>query len=217
MSKATPDTITELHDQLSNELPTLKGEWRFSFKVFRNNIYSIPPELAQTHDTAPDSKYLYTLTTSYLQGLCITLINKQLVGVFSTVIEDEVEAKTQFSIPGDHLHNGVTSGLNDPFDAVIAQRLQSLWTQRQAIKGDGGQIYELENGNLTIYTSNVFLHGQFRGLLIHLDVEEEGDDVLARVMRKYAIPQGSVCTKVLDDSGEKWGTLALQYAETLNF
>lgn len=223
VQRATPETITQFHDQLSNELPNLKGEWNFSFKIFRNNPFSIPPELIHTHETSPDTKYLHTLTPSYLNDSCITLINRRTVGIFSNLIQEEAgELNPEFAIPNDHLHKGVTTGLNDPFDFVINQRLQGLWTQRQSIKGDGGQIYELENGNLIIRTSNVFLHGNFRGLLIQIELqnckENDRQASFQKIIEKYNIPTGSLCCGVLDPSSlDKYGDLALQYSEIFNF
>lgn len=215
----------QFHDQLSNELPTLKGKWGFTFKVFRNNPYAIPPELAGSHTSSPHTKFLYTLTPSYLQDACITLINRKSAAVFCGTIDEETDDAARITIPSAHLHGGATSGLNDPFDYLVGQRLQSLWTQRQAIKGDGGNSYELENGRLVVRTSNVFLHGNFRGLLIQIEVDAASVDasadlkqVFAAVMAKYNIPQGHLCCDVLDrDLLDAHGDLALQYAEILNF
>lgn len=230
VQKATPETITQFHDQLSNELPSLKGKWGFSFKIFRNNPFSIAPELAETAGTSPDAKFLYTLAPSYVGGTCISLINKRSACVFSKVIEEEsgdLTGSMDFSIPGSHLHMGATTGLNDSFDLFVNQKLQSLWTQKQNIKGDGGQIYELENGNLIIRTSNVFLHGIFKGLLIQIEVEQGSGDkvenvslveVFENIISKYNIPQGNMCCEVLDsDLHDKYGDLCLQYSEILNF
>lgn len=225
VQRTTPETISQLHDQISNELPAFKGKWKFTFKIFRNNIYSIPPELVQTHESSPDTKYMYTLTPSYLNDCCVTLINKTSGGIFCNQVQEEGDSLAEFSISNDHLHKGVTTGLNDPFDVMTNQRLQSLWVQRQAIKGDGGQIYELENGNLIIRTSNVFLHGQFRGLLIQIEIDEscvnKNDSLLAnfqKVIDKYNIPPGNLCCDVLDATRlQKYEDLALQYSEILNF
>lgn len=222
--KATPETILQFHDELSNKLPTLKGKWSFSFKIFRNNIYSVPPELAETHETSPDTKFLYTWAPSYLNDSCVTLINKNTAAVLSNVVQEEVGASAEFAIPNDHLHKGATTGLNDLFDNLVNQRMQSLWTQRQVIKGDGGQIYDLENGNLVIRTANVTLHGNFRGLLIQLEVDHSKLDTtdVGRIFRdlaaKYDIPLGNLCHEVMDEASlDEYGDLALQYAEILNF
>lgn len=171
------------------------------------------------------TKFLHTLTPSYLNGCCVTLINKTSGGIFCNQLQEEGDPLAEFSISDDHLHKGSTTGLNEAFDIIANQRLQSLWVQRQAIKGDGGQIYELENGNLIIRTSNVFLHGQFRGLLIQIEMDEscvnKADSLLVnfqKVIDKYNIPPGNLCCDVLDQNCLlKYEDLALQYSEILNF
>ncbi|EGW35103.1 mediator of RNA polymerase II transcription subunit 20 [Spathaspora passalidarum NRRL Y-27907] len=230
VQKATPETITQFHDQLSNELPTSKGKWNFNFKIFRNNPYSIPPDLVETTTTSPESKFLFTLSPSYLPDSTITLVNGKSAGVFTNLIEEEASElshPTELTIPNEHLHRGATTGLNDRFDIFVGQKLQSLWTQRQIIKGDGGQIYELENGNLCIKTSNVFLHGNFRGLLIQIDLNDHLCDtknpdsfkqVFDKVSEKYGIPPGNLCCEVLDTKYlDKYGDLCFQYSKILNF
>lgn len=213
--RATPETIVQFHDELSNKLPTLKGKWNFAFKIFRNNLYSIAPEAAATHTTLPDTHFLYTLTLSYLHDSCITLVNKTTAAVFSHVVEEELKSPESLAIPNEHLHGGATSGMNDPFDYMVNQRMQSMWTQRQVIRGDGGQIYELENGKLVIRTANVALHGNFRGLLIQIEVEgHEGE--FEALLKKYDIPAGNMSHATMGTS-DAYGDLALQYLEMLNF
>lgn len=226
---ANPESITQFHDELSNELPNLKGNWHFSFKIFRNNQYSIPPEKVDALEVSDETKFLHTLSPSYLKESCISLINKRSSALFTSLINEEVGdlSSTLLTIPDYHLHMGATTGLNDQFDTFIAQKLQSLWTLRQNIRGDGGQIYELENGNLTIRTSNVFLHGIFKGLLIEivLDdhvVEKHDSEYLKslfdKITKNYKIPSGKICFDLLGkDSFDKYGDLCLQYSEILNF
>ncbi|RCK62333.1 Mediator of RNA polymerase II transcription subunit 20 [Candida viswanathii] len=225
VQKATPETITQFHDQISNELPTTKGKWSFNFKIFKNNQYSIPLELADTHTQAPESKYLYTLSPSYLPDSTISLVNGRSAGVFTNSIEEEINElghPTELSIPNEHLHKGATTGLNDRFDAFVGAKLQSLWSQRQLIKGDGGQIYELENGNLSIRTSNVFLHGVFRGLLLEIELSKfdgKTNDVkekFTEIIKKYGFPEGDLCCDVLNSKFlDKYGDLCLQYSKSL--
>lgn len=224
MHNATPGTILQFHDELSNKLPTLKGKWSFTFRIFRNNTYSIPPELANSQTTSAENRYLYTWVPSYLNDSCVSLIDKKTSAVFSHVVQEELSNPSEFAIPNDHLHGGATLGLNDLFDYLVNQRLQSLWTQRQVIKGDGGQSYELENGNLFIRTANVTLHGSFRGFLIQLEFDHskldnvDVDRVFKDVMARYDIPTGNLCHDVMDENNfDEFGDLALQYAETLNF
>ncbi|KAF8001272.1 hypothetical protein HF325_003773 [Metschnikowia pulcherrima] len=170
--QASPQTILQFHDEMCNKLPAIKGKWNFTFKIFRNNIYLIPPELAATHDAAPTSSFMYTWVPSYLHDACVTLVDKKSAAVFSHVIQEELGSTDELAVPDNHLHEGATTGFNDSFDIMVGLRMQGLWTLRQAIKGDGGQIYELENGNLVIRTANVSLHGNFRGFLIQIEADE---------------------------------------------
>ena len=192
----------QFHDQLLNELPVLKGNWNFSFKIFRNNPYSIPPEKALELLQSDESKCLHTWSPSYLA-------------------EEAGNENVEFTIPDAHLHQGATTGLNDPFDYFVAQKLQSMWTQRQTVKGDGGEIYELENERVIIRTSNVFLHGVFKGLLIQIEIPSittADATVFDPVIQRYRIPQGRICAEVLDPNLlDKYGDLCLQLAEILNF
>ena len=212
----------QFHDQLLNELPVLKGNWNFSFKIFRNNPYSIPPEKALELLQSDESKCLHTWSPSYLPGTGVALINKSSSCVFSQVIAEEAgNENVEFTIPDAHLHQGATTGLNDPFDYFVAQKLQSMWTQRQTVKGDGGEIYELENERVIIRTSNVFLHGVFKGLLIQIEIPSittADATVFEPGIQRYRIPQGRICAEVLDPNLlDKYGDLCLQLAEILNF
>lgn len=229
---ANPESITQFHDELSNELPELKGNWNFSFKIFRNNPYSLAPEVAETSEISKETKFLHTLSPLYLKDSCICLINHRSVGVFTNLIDEEVASANNSSIPNDlmmipsqFLHMGATTGLNDPFDMFSAHKLQSLWNLKQNIRGDGGQVYVLENGNLTIKTSNVFLHGIFKGLLIEICMDHVMDTdpsklqkMFDNIIETYKIPQGKICYDVVDSQKlDKYGDLCLQYSEILNF
>ncbi|CAK9440980.1 uncharacterized protein LODBEIA_P48490 [Lodderomyces beijingensis] len=223
---ATPETIIQFQDELSNELPTRRGKWNFTFKVFRNNSLSVPEEMAETHDQNSAVQFLFTLSPSYLPGSTITVINSSSASVFCNPVREEVHelgGNTELCIPDSHLHLGATTGLNDSFDMFVHQKLQSLWTQKQIIKGDGGQIYELENGNLWIRTSNVFMHGSFKGLLVQIEVSDKrhkdgGEDVIQSVIEKYNIPRGKMSCDFLDKNhSDRYGNLCLQYSRTLDF
>lgn len=236
---ATPETIIQFEDQLSNELPTRRGNWGFTFKIFRNNLYSVPEAIAGTHERNPTSQFLFTLAPTYLPGSTITIINGHSAGVFCNSVQEEVIElgnNPELSIPDNHLHLGATTGLNDSFDLFLNQKLQSLWTQKQIIKGDGGQIYELENGKVLIKTSNVFMHGSFKGLLVQIEVDdsyrkrggaisatavterEEDANIIRQVLAKYNVPQGKISFDVLDTAAsDRYGNLCLQYSRTLDF
>ena len=177
--------------------------------MFRSNPFSI----TNGHS---ESKFLHTLTLSYLPDTCISLVNFNSVGIFTNnaINDDSPPPADGFGFPESYLYRGVTSGYNDPFDMLVGQKLQSLWLQKQNIKGDGGQVYELENGSVIIRTSNVFLHGVFKGLLIQIETKRDID----AVMDKYSIPRGNMSNKTIDQTNlDLYGDLSLQYAQVLNF
>lgn len=152
----------------------------------------------------------------------MALINKSSSCVFSQMISEEAgRDELEFTIPDSHLHQGATTGLNDPFDYFVSQKLQSIWTQRQTVKGDGGEIYQLENDRVIIRTSNVFLHGVFKGLLIHIEipsVTSADPTIFEPIIQRYRIPNGRICSDVLDmNLLDPYGDLCLQLAEILNF
>lgn len=235
VQRATPETLTQFHDQLQNELPRIKGKWHFLFKIFRNNPYAVDEAVAELESVLSELKFLYTLVPSYLSDALVTLINRRSICIAPTMIEEEAEAALQkggavespITIPNDHLSAGATLGLNDPFDVFVSQKLASLWTLRQLVKGDGGNIYELENGNLTIRTSNVFLHGNFRGLLIQIELANSLVDTknplsfeaaFRNVCQRYNTPEGAMSCAVLDPKFlDPYGDVCLQYSEILNF
>lgn len=230
MQNATPETILQFHDQLSNELPSIKGKWGFNFKIFRNNHFSVPPELAETHTSSPENMFLHTLSPSYMPNTTITLINRKTSGVFCLSVQEEIGADAKYAIPDKHLNLGATTGLNDSFDAFVHQKLQAAWSQKQIIRGDGGQVYDLQNGNLVFRTSNVFLHGTFKGLLIQIEVVDTGmsptklaesDEIKSlfdTIVQKYRIPEGTMCFDVLNSKNlDSCGDLALQYSKIFNF
>jgi hypothetical protein len=82
------------------------------------------------------------------------------------------------------LCDGMTTMLKGDFEIMMASQLQSLWLQRQAIKGDGS-TYELNGGQCVLRLANLFLQGSFKGLLVELEYKqhnnEDKDKLLAKV------------------------------------
>ncbi|ODQ44333.1 hypothetical protein PICMEDRAFT_18253 [Pichia membranifaciens NRRL Y-2026] len=99
-----------------------------------------------------------------------------------------------------HIQNGCCNNLsvqtNENLEFMLVSKLQSLWTLKQTVRGQGGVGYiinvELEEGNsvgasqdgkkaraqekFRLRTSNCLLHGTFKGFLIeieHLDQDME--------------------------------------------
>lgn len=88
-----------------------------------------------------------------------------------------------------HIQNGCCNNLNtntkENLEYMLASKLQSLWTLKQMIRGQGGLGYLIKVGlddgsgvkteeTFTLRTSNCLLHGAFKGFLIEIEhIDEE--------------------------------------------
>ncbi|ODQ64284.1 TATA-binding related factor [Nadsonia fulvescens var. elongata DSM 6958] len=156
VSEATPATISTFNDQLSNQLPKILGRWSFEYKIYRKNAASDPPHTKNVMGSsisAPlitdpavlstmkpgDEKFMYTLSLGQFPGSLFSVHDKGM----GTILE------------GD-------------FEEMIQTKLKSLWTQRQALKGEG-YAYELDDGQFVVRVGNVLLQGLFKGMLIEVE------------------------------------------------
>lgn len=90
-----------------------------------------------------------------------------------------------------HIQNGCCNNLNtstkENLEYMLASKLQSLWTLKQTIRGQGGLGYvvkvNLDDGSgekstetFRLKTNNCLLHGSFKGFLIEIEhVDKEMD------------------------------------------
>lgn len=143
---------------------------------------------------------------SHVPNKAVTLVNK------SAIV-------TTSEIPKSLIDSGCSNGSVDNLDHIIQTKLQSLWLLRQTLKGESGNSYELMNGNLIIRTMNVFLHGNFKAFLIQLEYLGTGNGLekIEEFTKALSIPEGKLCTSILNDKPSYLADLALQYTEALQF
>lgn len=67
------------------------------------------------------------------------------------------------------LAKGVGTSFKGSFDQMLATKLQSLWQLRQTVRGEG-TAFEMEGGEHYIRLGNMMLQGNFRGLLIEVEL-----------------------------------------------
>jgi hypothetical protein len=70
------------------------------------------------------------------------------------------------------LTNGSGTVLEGDFDTMLVTKLQSLWTQRQVIRGEG-HSYELNGGDFILRLANMFLQGGYKGLLVEVEYTKQ--------------------------------------------
>ncbi|CDK28741.1 unnamed protein product [Kuraishia capsulata CBS 1993] len=194
VQNAAPNSITQFHDLISNELPVPLGPWSFDLKIFLNNKYSKPSNI---HPSQVPNRYLYSLQLSYLPQKTITIINntKSITTVTSlTANVSEKGSEVSNSKDSKDVSNSKNAKLKehflkgcslntttDSFDLFVMNKLQNLWALKQVIKGESGYGYLINVANINsedsarghetfkIRTSNCFLHGTFKGFLIEIE------------------------------------------------
>lgn len=218
------ETSETIYNNLLNELPIVRNKWSFTFKRYRNNAFLVEKKADGTVEK-PKVMDLYTLSLSYLNDSTIVLINDESGGVFSSNIETETQ-QDLFTILKEHVIKGAMSSPNKTFDFFISQKLKSQWTNKQTIRGEEGQIYEFSEHNYVIKTCNIFLHGNYKGLLVQIelnDVIDKNDrDMLKKkiekICEKFSFSQKEVfCCMIDPDNSHFYLDLCLQYSKIFNF
>ncbi|CCH42310.1 Mediator of RNA polymerase II transcription subunit 20 [Wickerhamomyces ciferrii] len=197
VENASPNSITTFHDTISNEIPKELGRWSFELKIFKIN---------NSTAQSSQSNFLYNLALSHEPHKAITLVNK------SAIISNN-------DISKELIDSGCSNISIDSLDHIIQTKLQSLWLLRQTLKGENGNSYELLDGSLVLRTINVFLHGSFKAFLIEIEYKGKGDGLqkIKQFTEELNIPQGRLCTGMLNDKPSYLGDLSLQYTEALRF
>lgn len=85
------------------------------------------------------------------------------------------------------LTKGVGTSFKGSFDQMLATKLQSLWQLRQTVRGEG-TAFEMESGEHYIRLGNMMLQGNFRGLLIEVELPNR-DSFWQEGEKEYDITQ----------------------------
>ncbi|CUS23714.1 LAQU0S11e02608g1_1 [Lachancea quebecensis] len=201
--KATPASITEFHDILSNDLVSIKEKWSFEFKTYRLTVKNLPQG---------SSKLMHVITFTNRDNQSVIIKNN------SAIITSSATEAVQSSLT----LNGCSTGTLDTFDNLLVSKLSNLWTQRQNIKGDFGSTFKTTE--LTVRATNVFSYGGFKGLLIELECEDgvSDKDFDQRVMKirhlldEMSIGEYRVCSSSMDPKNYNFiCDLAFQYVKVL--
>ncbi|GAV56154.1 hypothetical protein ZYGR_0BA00600 [Zygosaccharomyces rouxii] len=151
VEKATPGTLTEFKDILSNTLLSLLEPWSVEFRTYRCLIKNLPPEA---------SRLMYSITFQHHDRKTILIKNK--LSMITTSSPSEV--------PKDLIGNVSSTNSPEPFDQILSSKLSNIWNQRQVIKGEAGETFETTD--TLVRAVNLFSYTGFKGLLIELTSPE---------------------------------------------
>lgn len=258
VNHASPTTITKFHDLLMNLTLETLPNWEFELSIFLNNKFSKPFNNNNENghnefDNILPNRYLYTLQLSYLNNeennnRMISIINNNksiltiIPNINNSINNNDLKLK-------EHILNGCCNNLNnnksnENLELLLVNKLQSLWTLKQTIRGEGGIGYlinvELGNNNdnkgekFKIRTNNCLLHGNFKGFLIEIEHIDElmnetinknemilrftkSIELIKLLIEKFNFPNGNLCFNVLNDSKlDYYSDLCQQYCDALN-
>ncbi|CCD23872.1 Srb2p NDAI_0C02120 [Naumovozyma dairenensis CBS 421] len=163
MERATPATLTEFKDELSNTLLNILDTWSIDFKTYRSTTSGTSTAIQESNS---NSKLMYSITLSHQNNKTVLIKNDTKIAMIMAASKNE--------IPTELISNGCISDTNPiPIDVLLNNKLSNLWTQRQSIKGTGGETFQTTN-KLLIRVINLFSSTGFKGLLI--ECEDQSTD-----------------------------------------
>ncbi|CAR29772.1 hypothetical protein ZYGR_0AD04560 [Zygosaccharomyces rouxii] len=205
VEKATPGTLTEFKDILSNTLLSLLESWSVEFRTYRCLIKNLPPEA---------SRLMYSITFQHHDRKTILIKNK--LAMITTSSPSEV--------PRDLVDNVSSTNSPEPFDQILSSKLSNIWNQRQIIKGEAGETFETTD--TLVRAVNLFSYTGFKGLLIELTSPEDAtaEEFNKSVQRMRTMLEGigakdvKVSQENLNPSNCDYiSDLAYQYTRVLEF
>lgn len=203
--RASPGTLTEFKDALSDTLLSFLEPWSVDFRTYRCLVKNLPPDA---------SKLMCSITFSHDEKRTVLIKNKLSL----------ITASTPNDIPKALLSNGCCTGAIESIDTILSTKLSNMWTQRQSIKGEAGETFETTD--LLVRAINLFSYTGFKGLLIELTSSRDisKDDFEAKVGSIRSLLQGigmkdtKFSDERLDPSESNYiSDLAYQYVRVLEF
>lgn len=205
MEKATPGTLTEFKDILSNTLLSFLEPWSVEFRTYRCLIKNLPPET---------SRLMYSITFQHFDKTTVLIKNKY--SMVTTCSPSE--------IPKDLLGNVSSTNNPEHIDQILSSKLSNIWNQRQVIKGEAGETFETTD--TLVRAVNLFSYTGFKGLLIELISSEDAtaedfDNSVQRMrvmLEEIGVKDVKISQENLNPSNNDYiSDLAYQYTRVLEF
>lgn len=205
IERASPATLTDFKDALSDSLLAFLEPWSVDFRTYRCLIKNLPEGT---------SKLMCSITFSHHEKRTVLIKDKTAL----------VTTSARHDVPKDLVANVCCAGTPESIDNILASRLSNIWTQRQSIKGEAGETFETTG--MLVRAANLFSYTGFKGLLIELTSNENAtsEQFRANVERIRNLLQGigmkdaKISGELLDPSKSNYiSDLAYQYVRVLEF
>ncbi|EDO17687.1 hypothetical protein Kpol_1004p64 [Vanderwaltozyma polyspora DSM 70294] len=203
LERATPGTLTEFKDALSNMLSSILDPWSVEFKTYRCSIKNLPEG---------SSKVMHSVSFSHHDKRSILIQNKNAI----------ITTSNSKDIPNSLIFNGCSTGTAEPIDSILSTKLSNIWSQRQGIRGDAGET--LKTAELLVRAVNLFSSTGFKGLLIELEsIEDISEDEFMKSLQNIRSILNDINSKdfkvstdqLYPDKQNYLGDLAYQYVRVL--
>ena len=154
MEKATPATLIQFKDALSNTLLSIQDPWSVEIRTYRTQIYS-----------SNTNAMMYSLNFSHHENNTV-LIKNNIGTLFTSNKENNTVA---------HLRRSdCSTGFPEDIDSIILNKMTSLWDSKQVLRGDAGETFKVVDGVLRCV--NLLSSTGFKGLIIEIEEEEEEEE-----------------------------------------
>lgn len=203
--KASPATLTDFKDVLSDTLLNFLEGWSVEFRTYRCQIKNLPSDA---------SKLMCSITFSHHEKRTVLIKNKLAI----------ITASTSIDVPKALVTNGCCAGTPESIDSILSTRLSNIWTHRQSIKGEAGETFQTTG--LLVRAVNLFTYTGFKGLLIEITSTEnstteefaEKVESIRKMLRGIGVMDVKVSDEFLDPSESNYiCDLAYQYVRVLEF
>lgn len=205
VEKATPGTLTDFKDILSNSLLSFLEPWSVELKTYRCLVKNMPSDA---------SRLMYSITFHHHDRKTILIKNK--LSMITTSSSNEV--------PRDLLSNVSSTTNPEPFDLILTSKLSNIWSQRQVIKGEAGETFETTD--TLVRAVNLFSYTGFKGLLIELTSSENASteefdrsvNHMRTMLEGIGVKDVKLSQELLNPSSSSYiSDLAYQYTRVLEF
>ncbi|KAK9451725.1 mediator complex, subunit Med20 [Limtongia smithiae] len=186
-------TITSVSERITRLFPRSVGKWGFEYKLYRENpmltthhsIHSLPSQPGSQQQQ--QQQHMPSTPARFLAQLYITKHRDDLFCLID-------EPHGGYTSSGAAVANKAVMAVFDKgMDSIVATKLQSLWTLRQTMRGEGF-AYSIGD-EFVVRVASVTMSGSFRFIVIEVEYLKSVDlasskQPIADLIAKCDLPRG---------------------------